>query len=97
MKNNVSWYIRDTWIQPGRYELSPSDSRKSFYGKAFVLVNTDGAAMLFSYDTAILECGADGKYTRIWNGWSATTGRHIAAFSGLNKKAYFDLPERSAK
>ena len=28
---------------------------------------------------------------RLWDGWSATTGRHIKAFCGLNKAAYMAL------
>lgn len=35
---------------------------------------------------------ADGNIIRLWNGWSATTGRHISAFCGLNKKEYLELP-----
>lgn len=29
---------------------------------------------------------------RLWGGWSATTGRHIAAFCGMNKKEFTNLP-----
>lgn len=47
-----------------KYELIPNDGRKSFYGKAVVIIGDDG---------------------------SATTGRHINAFCGLNKAAYIAL------
>lgn len=32
-----------------------------------------------------------GELVKLWDGWSATTGRHIAAFCGLNKAAYTSL------
>lgn len=66
-----------------RYELMPAGGRKSFYGKAVV----DGDT-LYSYGTKIMTKNSDGTFTRHWNGWSATTGRHIKAFSGLDKKGY---------
>lgn len=68
------------------YELKPTN-RKSFYGKAVVIDNK-----LYSYGTLIMSRNEDGTYTRYWDGWSQTTGRHIAAFSGLNKKQFMDLP-----
>jgi len=75
------------------YDLSPSrSSRKSFYGKAKVMVNDDGSETLYSYDTPIMTKTADGNFKRHWDGWSQTTGRHIAEFSGLGKKGYLSLP-----
>lgn len=73
------------------YELSPNDSHKSFYGKAHVIINDDGTETLVSYTTPVLRREIDGTYTRLWGGWSATTGRHIAAFSGMNKREYMAL------
>ena len=70
------------------YELTPDNGRKSFYGKAQVLFDDNGDRILFSYDTKIMKITAAGEMVRFWQGWSATTGRHIAAFSGLNKKQY---------
>lgn len=35
---------------------------------------------------------ANGKVIRLWRGWTATTGRHIKAFCGLNKKEFLNLP-----
>lgn len=32
-----------------------------------------------------------GELVKLWNGWTATTGRHIQAFCGLNKTAYMNL------
>lgn len=37
------------------YELSPGNGRKSFYGKAKVLIESDGSETLFSYDTPIVK------------------------------------------
>lgn len=70
------------------YELSPVDSHKSFYGKAKVIISDNRSEVLYSYDTPIIRRNASGKLERLWSGWSATTGNHIAAFCGLNKKQY---------
>ena len=73
------------------YELIPTDGRKSFYGKAVVMIAEDGSETLFSYNTAIIKRTAAGELVKLWDGWSATTGRHINAFCGLNKAAYMAL------
>lgn len=74
-----------------RYELIPHDGRKSFYGKAIVEVDKDGTETLYSYNTPIIKRLASGELVKLWGGWSATTGRHIAAFCGLNKAEYMNL------
>lgn len=74
-----------------KYELIPNDGRKSFYGKAVVEVADDGSETLYSYNTAIIKRTAAGELVKLWDGWSATTGRHINAFCGLNKAAYMAL------
>lgn len=74
------------------YELTPIDGRKSFYGKAHVMRLDDGIEVLLSYKTPVMMRKPGGTYVRLWDGWSATTGRHISAFSGMNKAAYFKLP-----
>lgn len=79
---------------PVFYELIPRDSRKSFYGKAIVIEQENGDLALQSYSTIVLIKKSDGKLIRTWDGWSATTGRHIASFCGLNKKQYLELPPR---
>ena len=72
-------------------ELIPTDSHKSFYGKAKVL-NCEGFEVLISYDTAICHksrgeivpcCSPDCL--------SKTTLRHIKSFCGLNKKEFLKL------
>lgn len=74
------------------YELSPIDGRKSFYGKATVCIDADGTEILFSYGTPIIQRLPNGTLQRLWNGWSATTGRHIKSFCGLNKKEFMSIP-----
>lgn len=74
-----------------KYDLIPNDGRKSFYGKAVVEVADDGSETLYSYGTPIIKKTATGELVKLWDGWSATTGRHINAFCGLNKAAYIAL------
>ena len=73
------------------YELTPTNGRKSFYGKAKVVVDNDGTETLYSYDTPIIKRSASGELVKLWYGWTATTGNHIRAFCGLNKAQYVDL------
>ena len=61
------------------YELAPRfDSRKSFYGKAHVLVYDDGTLALKSYDTIVSKY-IDGKVIHLGK-WSQTTSRHQREF-----------------
>ena len=74
-----------------KYELMPTNGRKSFYGKAIVGVDENKNEVLFSYGTPIIKRTATGELVKLWDGWTATTGRHIAAFCGLNKAEYMKL------
>lgn len=74
-----------------KFELVPNDGRKSFYGKAVVEIDNEGSETLYSYGTRILTKRINGEMVKHWNGWSATTGRHIKAFCGLNKAQYIAL------
>lgn len=74
------------------YELKPVSGQKSFWGKAFVKVDSRGNETLFSYGTKILKKRANGDLIRFWGGWSATTQKHINAFCGLNKAGFLALP-----
>ena len=77
------------------FELKPdTGNRKSFYGKAMVVFDTDGSELLFSYGTLVMKKNPDGTYIRIWDDWSVTTGRHIKAFCGMNKAEFMGLPVR---
>lgn len=58
--------------------------------KARVFKDSDGDEFLYSYDTPVL-LNHNGKLYRLWGGWSATTGRHIKEYCGLNKKQYLEL------
>lgn len=70
-------------------DLSPLDGQqKSFYKKAQIVEDPNGNKTLYSYGTRIMEKTADGELKKYWNGWSMTTGKHIKAFCGLNKKEY---------
>lgn len=73
------------------YELTPTDGRKSFYGKAVVMVEDNGTETLYNYGTPIVKRLVSGELVKMWDGWTATTGRHIKAFCGLNKAAYMSL------
>lgn len=73
-------------------ELTPSDGRKSFYGKAHIFIEKDGRRILKSYSTYVAYIDKAGKFHRIWSGWSATTGRHLRAFAGINKATWDKMP-----
>jgi len=63
-------------------DLSPADSHVSFYGKAKVISVQFGTRTLHylqSYETIVAVCDGN-EIFRLWDGWSATTGRHLAAF-----------------
>lgn len=77
------------------YELKPTDGRKSFYGKAVVTLEDDGSETLTSYNTLIIKRTVTGDLVKLWDGWTATTGRHIKAFCGLDKKQFYALPYES--
>lgn len=66
--------------------------RKSFYGKARVVVQDDGSETLYSYDTPVIRRNADGTYIRLGDSYSQTTGRHIKAFCNMTKKEFEELP-----
>ena len=55
-------------------------------------MTADGRQILYSYNTPIIEKTADGNLKRLYFGWTATTGKHIKAFCGLDKKGFLSLP-----
>lgn len=77
-----------------KYDLVPTN-RKSFYGKAIVKIDEAGNKTLYSYNTPIIKRSNSGELVRLWDGWSATTGRHIKAFCGLNKAGFMALPAQN--
>ena len=62
-----------------RYELKPVNGRKSFYGKAEAIERDNGDIELRSYNTIVARI-RNGKFERLWSGYSATTMNHINAF-----------------
>lgn len=60
------------------FDLSPVRGQKSFYGKAKVIETWD-ATILKSYDTIVCSFDREG-FHRHWDGYSATTMKHINAF-----------------
>ena len=62
-----------TFELPARY-----DSRKSFYGKAHVIVHENGVLELMSYSTIVSRC-ENGKVQHLGK-WSQTTTRHQKEF-----------------
>ena len=61
------------------FELKPNNGRKSFYGKAQVIEQDNGDVELRSYTTTVARI-RNGKFERLWYGYSATTMTHINAF-----------------
>ena len=76
------------------YELKPTAGQKqrSFYGKASVIIDEHGGKMLLSYGKPIIKKDSTGAYIRLYDGYTATTGRHIRAFCGMNKADFMRLP-----
>lgn len=72
--------------------LDTSGIQKDFYGKAVTLTYGDGTVILRSYYTKVAVQFPDGEVCKLWDGWSRTTGRHIRAFCGLDKREFDALP-----
>lgn len=60
-------------------ELKPTNGRKSFYNKAMVIEKDNGDIELKSYETIVARI-RNGKFERLWDGYSATTMNHINSF-----------------
>ena len=77
--------------------LAPTDSHKSFYGKAKVIIAENGEKTLISYSTRVAKIDSDGNFERLWGGYSATTMRHINSFretyglDSIGKKQWEEL------
>lgn len=61
------------------YELKPTNNRKSFYGKAAIIEKDNGDIELRSYNTIVARI-RNGKFERLWDGYSATTMNHVNSF-----------------
>ena len=63
-----------------QFYLPPMNDRaKSFYNKAVVTEKDNGDIELTSYKTIVCRI-RNGKFERLWDGYSSTTMRHINAF-----------------
>ena len=99
MKFKTNYDKWDFFATPNKhYEtLQPNDHHKSFYGKAHFFKSANGWKVLQSYDTWVLAIKGK-KIIRLWDGYSATTQRHINAmldFCGIpagGKKFWESLP-----
>ena len=72
------------------FDLIPNNGRKSFHGKAQVIMIGD-TAYLRSYQTIVCSV-CNGKFARIWPGHSCTTMIHINAF-----RAFYGLPRITSR
>lgn len=83
-------------------DLKPYYGRASFYGKARIahIQSKSGRLyeVLISYNAAVAMLDNKGHFIRLWNGYSATTARHIDAFRarfgmcGIGKHNWLALP-----
>ena len=76
------------------YNLAPTNGRKSFYGKAKVLMLNNGSEVLQSYNVNIIEKRKDGTFIRLCDPekLSMATCTHTKSFCGLTKKQVESLP-----
>ena len=80
-----------------KYEVIPHNGRKSFYGKAIV-TEYNGNKVLTSYSTDVAMIDREGRFTKLWGGYSATTMNHINSFrimnglKALGKKEWLEIP-----
>ena len=61
------------------FELKPTNNRKSFYGKAMAIERDNGDIELLSYNKTVARI-RNGKFEKLWNGYSQTTMNHINSF-----------------
>ena len=66
------------------FELKPVNGRKSFGGKARVIIENEKAKLL-SYDTIVAEYDLKNKKFVINGKYSATTNAHINSFKSFYK------------
>ena len=67
-------------VKVTKTELMPTSSRKSFYGRAFVLEGKDSTHWLQSYNTIMCSVDRDGHVRRHSDYRSNTTDCHVKAF-----------------
>lgn len=79
-----------------KYQLIPTNGRKSFWGKAEIEISGKWETLL-SYKTPIIRKNTvTGALERIYEPEpSCTTCSHIKSFCGLNKTAFMKMPVKS--
>ena len=71
--------------------LAQYDSRKSFYGKAYVLIGEKNTFYLLSYNTIVSKC--KNGVVEHFGKWSQTTTRHQKEF----EKQFMDSLQKNQK
>lgn len=59
--------------------LTPTNGRKSFYGKCSMFKDEHNTLYLLSYNTIVCKYN-NGVFTRLWDGYSETTKNHVNGF-----------------
>lgn len=57
------------------------------YMNAYIKYYDDGSQILVSYSTAVVKRTPNGKYIRLWNGWSPSTMKQVKAYCGYYFRA----------
>lgn len=70
------------------YDLPCFDGRKSFYGKARVLDDSEGNHLLKSYNTLVCIFRTDGMLIKLSPVATQTTRRHVRSFFALFDRTY---------
>ncbi len=71
--------------------------QKSYYGKAKE-IELNGFKYLKSYNTIVCAITPSNEFIRLWDGWSATTSKHVNDFrenngmKAISKKEWKKLP-----
>jgi hypothetical protein len=102
-KWSMDWRIKNAIDRKARIMVSDlMNGGKSFYGKARIahVESKSGRIyeILISYNTAVAMLDSAGRFVRLWNGYSATTMKHIGAFMdryklrNIGKHEWLELP-----
>lgn len=71
------------------YDLRPEE-----FGPWARVILSGRKKILMSYGIPVARTNGK-KVTRLWNGYSNITGRHIKAFCGLDKESFLSLPYKA--
>lgn len=93
----------DEWLKPddshksfygAAFVRNVGDGSKSLfsYDTEIIHITPDGEKYRVWEGSYVLRNGPFWTKYEEWTEWTATTGRHIRAFCGLNKKEFMKLP-----